>query len=68
MKVKTSILALTSLAMASFLLCHFAFIWIFGEFYIFESSKLVLVSETTLIVAIIGFSAFCLVDQLRRPR
>ena len=59
-------LALLSLAMATFLLVHFALIWAYGRFYIFESNVLVLSLETTLMVAILCFSIFCMVDQLRK--
>lgn len=62
--IRTYVLSLTSLAMAAFLLIHFALIWAYGTFYIFESNKLMLVLETTLIVAILCFSFYSFVQQL----
>ena len=59
-------LALLSLAMATFLLVHFALIWVYGMFYIFESNILVLTMETTMMVAILCFSLYCLLEQLRK--
>ena len=64
--VKNYTLALVSIAMASFLLIHFALIWAYGKFYIYESNPVVLALETTMIVAILSFSLFCLVEQLRQ--
>jgi len=61
-------LSLLSFAMASFLLCHFALIWAYGKFYIYESNLLVLLFETTMIVAILSFSIFCMVEQIRGKR
>jgi hypothetical protein len=59
-------LALLSLAMATFLLVHFALIWVCGRFYIFESNILVPTMETTMMVAILCFSIYCMVEQLRK--
>ena len=64
--IKEYALALVSIAMASFLLVHFAMIWVYGKFYIYESNPAVLLLETTLMVAILGFSCFCLLSQLRQ--
>jgi hypothetical protein len=64
MKAKVYILALLALAMASFLLVNFGLIWAYGRFYIFESNPLVLILETTLIVAILVFSFYCLLEQI----
>jgi hypothetical protein len=61
-------LALLAFAMASFLLFHFASIWAYGNFYIFETNRLVLILETTGMVAILGFSVFCIAEQLRKTR
>jgi hypothetical protein len=61
-------LALLSLAMASFLLFHFAMIWVYGSFYIYESSRVVLSLETTMMLAILCFSISCLAGQLRKGR
>ena len=52
--------------MASFLLIHFALIWVYGKFYVFESNILVLTMETTMIVAILCFSIYCLLEELRK--
>lgn len=68
LKIRVYVLAVLSFAMASFLLVHFGMIWVLGRFYIYESSLLVLVAETTLIVSILGFSFYSLVDQLRTAR
>jgi len=68
MKARNYILALLTLAMSSFLLLHFGMIWAYGRFYIYESNSLILISETTLIVAILVFSFYCLVDYLRQSR
>lgn len=64
MKARVYILALLALSMASFLLLNFGLIWAYGRFYIYESNALVLILETTLIVAILAFSFYCLVEQL----
>ena len=72
MKIRGTIqvytLALMSFGMASFLLIHFAFIWAYGRFYIYESNPLILILETTLMVVILSFSLICLVEQLRQKR
>jgi hypothetical protein len=65
MKTKTFMLALLAFAMASFLLVHFGMIWAFGQFYIYESNSLVLILETVLIVVILGFAFYCLLEQVR---
>jgi hypothetical protein len=54
--------------MASFLLFHFALIWAYGKFYIYESNLLVLVLETTMVVAILSYSIFCLAERFREKR
>ncbi len=64
MKTRVYILALLALAMALFLLVHFGLIWVYGRFYIYESSPLILILETTMIGAIMAFSFYCLVEQL----
>ena len=46
------ILSLFTFAMATFLLIHFGLIWEYGKFYIYESSRRVLVAETIGIVGI----------------
>lgn len=61
-------LALMAFAMASFLLVHFALIWAYGKFYIYESNLLVLALETTVVVAILSYSIFCLAEQFREKR
>jgi hypothetical protein len=65
MKTRVYVLSLLALAMASFLLVHFGLIWTYGKFYIYESNPVVLILETTGIVAILGFSFYCLMEQLR---
>ena len=66
MKIQNCFLALIASAMAGFLLFHFAMIWVYGKFYIFEPNLLILGVETTVIVAILAFSFYCFVEQLRR--
>ena len=68
MKYSGCVLALVAFAMASFLLVHFAMIWAYGRFYIYESNPLVLLMETTLVVAILAFSSYCLIDYIRQSR
>ena len=68
MRVKNYILAVLAFAMASFLLIHFGLIAVYGRYYIYESNPLILVSEITLIVAIMAFSSYCIIDQLRKFR
>lgn len=68
MKNKTYILAVLAFAMASFLLIHFGLIAVYGKFYIYESNPFILLSEITLIVVIMVFSFYCIVDQLRTIR
>ena len=65
---KKCTLALMSLAMGIFLLIHFICIWVYGKFYIYESNVLILILETTMMVAILCFSLFCLLEQLREKR
>ena len=68
MQARIYVLALLALSMATFLLVHFGMIWTYGRFYIFESNLIILLLETTLIVSILGFSFYCLVEQLRLTR
>jgi len=63
---KNYTLALMSLAMATFLLVHFALIWAYGKFYVYESNILVLLLETTMMVSILCFSLYYLVEQIRK--
>jgi hypothetical protein len=65
MHIRLYILALFALAMATFLLFHFGLIWVFGRFYIAEPNHLVLILETVTIAGILGFSFYCLIEQLR---
>lgn len=67
-RIQIYTLALVSLAMASFLLFHFALIWIYGKFYVFESNRIVLLLETTMIITILCFSIYCLGEQLLKRR
>ena len=64
LKIRVYVLALLALSMASFLLINFGLIWAYGRFYIYESNALILIMETTLIVAILAFSFYCLVEAL----
>jgi predicted Co/Zn/Cd cation transporter (cation efflux family) len=68
MKIRVYVLSLLALAMASFLLLHFGLIWAYGKFYIYESNPIVLILETTLIVAILAFSFYCFMEQLRETK
>ncbi len=68
MKIKVYILALLAVAMATFLLVHFGMIWTYGRFYIAEPNTPVLCLETVMMTAIFGFSFYCLIDQLRKPK
>jgi hypothetical protein len=68
MKIRTYILGVLSFAMATFLLIHFAMIIAYGKFYIYESNGIVLISEVTLVVAILSFSFYCIVEQLRSAK
>jgi hypothetical protein len=64
MRIKIYVLSLLAFAMGSFLLLHFGMIWAYGKFYIYESNQLVLLLETVLMVAILAFSFYCLVEQI----
>lgn len=66
MKTRTYILALLVFAMGSFLLVHFGLIWAYGRFYIYESNPAILLFETTMMVAILAFSCYCIIEQMRR--
>ena len=72
MQLRIYLLSLLTSGMALFLLIHFALIWVYGQVVVYESTTWVLAFETVMMVAVLGFSAFCLVDQLRfmgkRPR
>jgi hypothetical protein len=64
MNKKMYFLAILAFAMATFLLVHFGMIWAYGRFYIYESNHLILLAETTLIIAILGFAAYCIIEQV----
>ncbi len=68
MRTQNYILSVVAFAMASFLLIHFGLIAVYGKYYIYETNRWILISEITLIVAIMTFSFYCIVDQLRRIR
>jgi hypothetical protein len=68
MKIKVYILALLAVAMATFLLVHFGMIWTYGQFFVKEPNTPVLCLETVMMVSIFGFSFYCLIDQLRKPK
>lgn len=60
------ILSLFAFAMATFLLIHFAFIWAYGKFYIYESNKVLLTVETAAMLGGLAFSGYCGLEQLIR--
>lgn len=66
MRTQNYILSVLAFAMASFLLIHFGLIAVYGTYYIYETNRWILLSEITLIVAIMAFSFYCIVDQLRK--
>jgi len=66
--IRTYALALMSLAMATFLLIHFALIWVYGKYYIYESNLLVLLLETIVMSVMLCFSFFCIVEQLQQKK
>jgi hypothetical protein len=68
MTFRVCALALLAFAMASFLLLNFGFIWAYGNYNIYENNRWVLISETTLMVVILGFSTYCMAEQLRKKR
>lgn len=68
MNVKVCALTVLSLAMATFLLVHFGLILAYGQFYIYENNPVVLWLEITMVVAIIMFGAYCLIDELQKSR
>jgi hypothetical protein len=68
MKTRFYMLSLVAFAMASFLLVHFCMIWVYGRFFIYESNTLVLILETIMIVAIMGFSLYCLLEHVLPSR
>lgn len=59
------LLGLISVAMATFLLLHFCFIWVFGKFYIAEPNTMILTLETVAIISILCFSAYCVLEQFK---
>ena len=67
-RLRVILLALIAISMASFVLCHFACIWIYGEFYIYESNTYILTLETMMIVASLGFSTYCIIREIQRIR
>ena len=66
MKLQAYFLPLVALAMAGFLLFHFIMIWVYGRFYIYETNPLILVIETTMVVAVLLYCVYCLASQLRQ--
>ena len=65
MKLRMYILSLLASGMALCLLLHFGCIWIFGEFFICEPNQMMLIIETVMMLAILGFSVGCIFDLLR---
>lgn len=68
MKLKHYMLALLAFGMALFLLSHFALIWVYGQFYVYESNYLILSAETVMMVGILVFSAHCAIEALKAPQ
>jgi hypothetical protein len=68
MKLQTYVLSLFAIGMALFLLANVGMIWLYGRFYIYESSTVILSMETAMMVGILAFSAYCAVNQLRQVR
>lgn len=58
-------LALLSLSMATFLLFHFTCIWLYGRLYISEPREWLLTLETVLVFSILGFSTYCVIEQMK---
>ncbi len=68
MRFRSRILAFASVAMAAVLLFHFAMIWVYGRFFIYESNVWILAAETALIAGILVFSSHCLIEYFRQDR
>ncbi len=68
MRYRGRILAFASVAMAAFLLFHFAMIWVYGRFLIYESNTWILAAETVLMAGILVFSSHCLIEYFRQDR
>lgn len=68
MNIRVYFLAVLALGMASFLLLNFALILAYGRIFIYESNPLVLISEITLIVAILMFGFYCLIEEIKKGR
>ena len=66
MRTQNYILSVLAFAMASFLLIHFGLIAVYGKYYIYETNRWILLAEITLIIAIMVFSFYCIVDHLRK--
>ena len=65
MSVRRYFLAVLALGMALVLLFHFGCIWVYGEFVICESNTAILIAETCGMLAIVIYSGYCVLDQLR---
>jgi hypothetical protein len=65
MRFRVCLLALITLAMASFILLNFAMILAYGSFYIYESNKYILFLEISMFISILGFSFYCLREQIQ---
>jgi hypothetical protein len=65
MRVRFFYLSLLASGMALFLLIHFIAIWIYGQVRIFEANTWMLVFEIFMTLAILGFSTFCGIEQIK---
>jgi len=65
MKLRTYILSLLAFGMASWILFHFACIWVWGQFIIYEPNHWILTLETIVMFVIMAFSISCIVNHLR---
>jgi hypothetical protein len=62
------VISLLAFAMASFLLFNFGAIWFYGKVYIYEANPVVLLLETAMMVVILVFSAYCILEQINKVR
>jgi hypothetical protein len=68
MKMRLFFMSLLAAGMAVFLLLHFGLIWVYGQVRIFESNLWMLAFEIVMMLAILGFSAYCCIEQIRNLR
>ncbi len=67
MRFRLCVLGSLALGMAICLMVHFAFIWKYGKFYIYEPNPLILVMETVMMAAIIIYALYCVISSLKNP-